>query len=169
MAYPDYEEFIAVFNAHGVRYLIVGAHAVALHARPRATKDLDVLFEPSDENARRVLAALREFFGGAELGYTVEDVTNPHWIVQLGVAPVRIDLLSHIAGCPDFEEAWRNRVDARFGAVKTHYVGLADLIRAKEAAGRPQDRADVQSLSRAKNQAKPTKRRPRRPRRRSSS
>ncbi|HEV8718248.1 MAG TPA: nucleotidyltransferase [Candidatus Binatia bacterium] len=158
MPSQDYEEFIAALNAHGVRYLVIGAHAVAFHARPRATKDLDVLLEPTAENARRALAALRDFFGGADLGYTVEDLLDPQWIVQLGVAPVRIDLLSEIPGFASFAAAWRNRVDARFGAVSVHYLGLDDLLRAKEAAGRPQDRADVRVLQRAKGQAQLTKR-----------
>jgi len=87
MPSQDYEEFIAALNAHSVRYLVIGAHAVAFHARPRATKDLDVLLEPTAANARRALAALREFFGGADLGYTVEDMIDPQWLVQLGVAP----------------------------------------------------------------------------------
>ena len=155
----DYEEFIAALNAHGVRYLVVGAHAVAFHARPRATKDLDILLEPTSTNARNVLSALREFFGGADLGYKVEDLTAPEWIIQLGVAPVRIDLLPEIAGFSNFAEAWEGRVDARFGAVPTHYLGLDALIRAKEAAGRPQDRADVRVLRRAKEVAKPSSRR----------
>ena len=93
---------------------------MAFHARPCATKDLDILLEPTPENAHRALTALREFFGGADLGYTVEDLTDPQWIVQLGVAPVRIDLLSEIPGFPSFEVAWRNRVDAQFGAVQVH-------------------------------------------------
>src|SRR5712691_203669 len=96
MPSQDCEEFIAALNAHGVRYLVIGAHAVAFHARPRATKDLEVLLEPTAENARRALAALRDFFGGADLGHTVEDLLDPQWIVQLRVAPVRIDLLSEI-------------------------------------------------------------------------
>jgi predicted nucleotidyltransferase len=158
MPSQDYEEFIAVLNAHGVRYLVIGAHAVAFHARPRATKDLDILLEPTVENARKTLAALREFFGGAELSYTVEDLIDPQWIVQLGVAPVRIDLLSEIPGFANFEAAWKNRVNAQFGAVNVHYLGLDDLIQAKEAAGRPQDRADVRVLQRAKGQAQLTKR-----------
>ena len=88
-----------------MRYLIVGAHAVAFHARPRATKDLDILLEPTPENARKTLAALREFFGGTELGYTVEDLTDPRWIIQLGVAPMRIDLLTELPGYPGFSAA----------------------------------------------------------------
>jgi predicted nucleotidyltransferase len=154
MASRDYEEFIAALDAHGVRCLVVGAHAVAFHARPRATKDLDILLDPTPANARRALAALRDFFGGADLGFTVADLTDPRWIIQLGVAPVRIDLLSKIPGCPSFEAAWKNRVTASFGAVRAHYLGLEDLIRAKEAAGRDQDRADVRVLRRVKAKAR---------------
>ncbi len=163
MAYRDYEEFIAALNAHGVRYLVVGAHAVALHARPRATKDLDVLVEPTATNARKLLAALRDFFGGVELGYTEEDVIDPKWIIQLGVAPVRIDIMSEISGVGTFDVGWRRRVDATFGGVPAHYIGLDELINAKAAARRPQDRADLRILERAKGGTRLTTRwRPRR-------
>lgn len=163
MASHDYEEFIAALNAHGARYLLVGAHAVAFHARPRATKDLDILIESTADNARKVLNALRDFFGGADLGYTVEDLTAPDWIIQLGVAPVRIDLLTDILGFSRFEDAWKNRVEGRFGSVATNYLGLDDLIHAKEASDRLQDRADVRVLRRVKKpmrQIRPTSRRP---------
>jgi predicted nucleotidyltransferase len=93
----DYEELLESFNARGVRYLVIGAHAVAFHARPRATKDLDLFIEPSVENAEKILAAIRDFFGGEDLGFTVQDLTAPGLIVQLGVAPARIDLLSRLA------------------------------------------------------------------------
>lgn len=162
MASRDYEEFIAALNGHGVRYLIVGAHAVAFHARPRATRDLDILLDPAPANARRALDALRDFFGGADLGYTIADLTDPRWIIQLGVAPVRIDLLSQLPGCPTFNAAWKNRVEARFGAVPAYYLGLDDLIRAKEAAGRAQDRADARVLRQAKDRGQRTKRSSRR-------
>lgn len=89
----DCEEFIGASNAHGVRYPIIGAHAVA-HARPRATKDLDVLIDPTPANARKVLAALRDFFGGADIGYGEADLTDPRWIIQLGVARLHgVDVL----------------------------------------------------------------------------
>ena len=158
MSSQDYEEFIAALNDHGVRYVVIGAHAVAFHARPRATKDLDILLDPTAANARRVLDALRDFFGGADPGYTVADLTDPQWIIQLGVAPVRIDLASQIPGCPNFEAVWRNRAEAHFGSVKAYYLGLDDLIRAKEAAGRTQDLADVRVLRRAKGAKKTTER-----------
>ena len=163
MAFRDYEEFIAALNAHGARYLLIGAHAVAFHARPRATKDLDILIEPTPENARKVLAALRDFFGGADLNYTIEDVMDPDCILQLGVAPVRIDLLSAIPGCPDFPAAWERRAVARFGVVPAPYIGLEDLIRNKEATDRPQDRADAGVLRHAAA-AKVTPARSRKPR-----
>jgi len=149
MAFQDFEEFIAALNDHRVRYLICGAHAVAFHAQPRATKDLDVLIDPEPGNAGRALQAMRSFFGGADLGYSVSDFADPQWVIQLGVAPVRIDLLTSLAGVPDFEVAWNGRVDARFGAVDAHYLGLDTLITAKEAAGREQDRADLTALRRA--------------------
>lgn len=151
----DYEEFIAALNAHGARYLVIGAHAVALHARPRATKDLDILIDATPENARKVLAALRESFGGADIGYKVTDLIDPRWIIQLGVAPTRIDLVSAIPGLSDFETAWKGRVNASFGSVAASYVNLDDLIAAKVAADRPQVRADVRVLRRAKARPKP--------------
>jgi hypothetical protein len=94
-------------------------------------------------NARKLQAALRDFFGGIDLGYEVEDLTDPNSIIQLGVAPVRIDLMFQLPGCPGFRAFWKNRVEARFGSVKTCYLGLDDLLIAKKAAGRPQDRADA--------------------------
>lgn len=145
----DYEEFIESLNASGARYLIVGAHAVALHARPRATKDLDLFIEPSPDNAERVLAALRAFLD-SDLGLTLADLTTPGSIIQLGVAPSRIDLISRLAGNQDFQAAWESRVDAKFGEVDAHYLSLDDLIREKESAGRDQDRADLRSLRRVR-------------------
>lgn len=158
MPYRDFEEFIGALNLHSVRYLIIGAHAVAFHARPRATKDLDVFVEGTQANARRVVAALRDFFGGADLGYTVEDVTDPSIIMQIGVAPVRIDILSRVKGCPSFRDVWKSRVDARFGPVPAHYLGLDDLIRAKQEAGRPLDEIDVGILLRSKARKSATSR-----------
>ena len=150
MPYRDYEEFIAALNEQSVKYLIVGAHAVAYHARPRATKDLDILFDATPDNARRTLAALKSFLG-VETEYSIADLLDPRTIIQLGVAPVRIDLLSAMKGCPDFDAAWKKRIDAHFGTVATYYLGFEDLIAAKQAANRLQDRADVRSLLRVRH------------------
>ncbi len=154
MRYRDYEEFIAALNAHDVRYLIVGAHAVAFHATPRATRDLDVYLDPEEKNATRALAALHAFFGGADLGYSVADLTDPNMVIQLGVPPVRIDVLTSLDGIPSFRGAWDRRADAAYGPVPAHYLGLDDLIAAKEATDRPQDRADVASLRKKRTRKK---------------
>jgi len=151
MAVRDYEEFIELLNGNGVRYMIADPHAVAFHARPRATKDLDIFHDPSPDAAERILSSIRHFFAGADIDLTVADLIDPDTIIQLGVAPVRIDLLSSLAGIPSFETAWANRVDAFYGDVRAHYLSLDDLIRAKTASGRDQDRADLRSLARARS------------------
>src|SRR5215510_780314 len=116
----DYGAFIAALNDQGVRYLIVGAHAVVYHARPRATKDLDVFIEPTAA-ARKVLAALKVFLG-SDLGYSADDLCDRESFIQIGVAPVRIDL-SDLKGRLDFATAWKNRVEASFGSVPAFYLG----------------------------------------------
>lgn len=148
----DYEEFVESLNRSGARYLIVGAHAVAFHARPRATKDLDLLIEPTRENAERVLAAVRRFLG-TDLNLRPEDLSTPGRIVQLGVAPSRIDLLAAIAGVPEFGAAWERRVQGAFGEVAANYLSLDDLIEAKASAGRDQDKADLRSLRRVRHRS----------------
>jgi hypothetical protein len=144
----DFEELLESFNASKVKYLIGGAHALALHARPRATKDLDLFVAPTRANAERVIKALSDFFGGTAPSYvSVDALLDPNLIVQLGVAPVRVDILSHF-GTLTFAEAWRTRVDAKFGSVDAHYVGREQLIAEKVFFDRPQDRADVAVLRR---------------------
>ena len=149
----DYEEFIGFLNSGGVRFLVVGAHAVAFYARPRATKDFDLFIEPTRENAERVLNAIRQFLG-TDLGITVEDLTTPGRIVQLGVAPTRIDLMARLTGVADFESAWKHRVDASFGDMPAHYIGLDDLIRNKSKVGRDQDKADLRALRWARDESR---------------
>ena len=150
MIYPDFEEFVASLNARRVRYLIVGAYAVAFHARPRATKDIDVLVDRSPANARRVIAALTDFLGAAPPNVTVAKLTNPRTLIVLGVAPVRIDLLTSIDGIDSFSSAWKQRAEGRFGDAPAHYLSLADLILAKAATppSRAQDKADLVVLRR---------------------
>jgi hypothetical protein len=134
-------------SAADARFLIVGGYAVALHGRPRATKDLDVWVEASTENAGRVFQALRAF--GAPLhGLTERDFATPDVALQIGVPPQRVDVLTRVSGVA-FEEAWPNRVEVTLGPdLRCAFVGLADLLRNKRAAGRPQDLADVDALER---------------------
>lgn len=149
----DFEELLESLNARKVRYLIGGAHALAFHARPRATKDLDLFVAPTHANAERFIKALSDFFGGAAPSYvSVDTLLDPNLIVQLGVAPVRVDVLSHF-GTLTFAEAWRTRVDAKFGSVDAHYLGRAQLIAEKTFFDRPQDRADVAALRAKRSRA----------------
>lgn len=153
MPFPDYVEFIASLNDHGVKYLIVGAHALAYHARPRATKDLDIFIDRTQANAERVLTAMNAFFK-AKTGYGVKDLMDAGTIIQLGVAPVRIDLMTQIAGVSNFADAWKKRVEGGFGSARAYFISLDNLITSKEAADRLQDRADVRVLKKAREKRK---------------
>lgn len=141
---PDFRDLLSEFNAHGVEYLVVGAYALAAHGRVRATGDLDVWVRPEAANARRVIAALQAF--GAPLGDLTEaDLVSPGTVFQIGVAPLRIDVLTAIDGV-EFEEAWRGRAEARFADQDVAVLSVEHLIRNKRAAGRTQDVADLEWL-----------------------
>jgi hypothetical protein len=140
----DFVDLLRAFNAEGVEFLIVGAYAVGAHGRPRGTGDLDVFVRPSRENAERVLRALATF--GAPIGgLTVGDLTGGEVVFQIGVVPVRIDVLTSIAGV-SFDECWPGRVPGTLGGVDVGVIGRADLIKNKRAAGRTKDLADVEAL-----------------------
>ena len=140
----DFEELLRFFASRSVKAVVVGAHAVAFHAKPRYTKDLDVLVEPSVDNAQRVLSALADF-GFSDLGLSVADFSELGRIVQLGFPPTRIDLMTSIDGV-SFEEVWQGRVEAAYGRTRVFMIGRQQLIRNKIAAGRPQDLADLSWL-----------------------
>ena len=143
----DFKELFGFLNAEAVRYLVVGGYAVSLHAEPRATKDLDILIDPTPDNAKALFRALASF--GAPLeGATPEGLIEPNSFFRMGVPPIMVDILPNIAGV-SFEDAWRRRVevaiDPRAG-LRTNFISAADLIEAKLASGRPQDVADVEAL-----------------------
>lgn len=143
---PDFKELLAEFNAHGVEYLVVGAHALAAHGHVRATKDLDVWVKPTRENAAKVLSALVSF--GAPLHDLSEnDLTLPGLIFQIGVPPVRVDVITEIDGV-DFAPAWRARVLAKLGGLEVPVLSREHLILNKRTSGRHQDLADVEQLER---------------------
>lgn len=132
--YPDFSDLLSAFNARRVEYLVVGAYALAAHGLIRATKDLDVWVRPDPENAQRVMAALRDY--GAPLqDVTAEAFARPGLILQIGIDPVRIDILNDLAGL-DFEAAWQNRIDSRYGDQPAGVLSREHLIRNKRAAGR---------------------------------
>lgn len=140
----DFEELLRCLNGRNVRAIVVGGHALAFHGRPRFTKDLDVFVDPTPTNADRLMSALADF-GFGDVGLSAGDFGQPGKIVQLGVAPNRIDLLTVIDGVT-FDEAWADRASGRFGSVPIAYLGRESFIKNKRAAGRPQDLADIDAL-----------------------
>jgi len=144
----DYEEFLGLLNKYNVKYCIIGAFAVAFYAKPRYTKDLDILIEPSKENAGKILCVLDEF-GFGDLSVSIEDLISEGNILQLGYEPVRIDLLNKLEGL-DFQNVWKNKVTGDYGSEKVYIIGLEDLIKNKKTAGRPSDMMDIELLEKSK-------------------
>ena len=139
----DFTDFLNALAQHEVKALIIGAFAVAFHAKPRFTKDLDIFVESTPENAGRLLRAI-DTFGFGALALTIEDFA-PGRVTQLGFPPHRIDLVTSIDGVT-FEEAWASRVAGNYGGIDVWYIGREALIRNKAAAARPQDLADIATL-----------------------
>jgi hypothetical protein len=141
---PDFKDLLSAFNAHRVDYLVVGAHALAAHGHVRATGDLDVWVRPEAGNAKCVIEALRSF--GAPLHDLSEtDLTRAGTVFQIGVAPLRIDVLTSIDGVT-FDDAWAARLTARFAGLPVPVLSAHHLIANKRVVGRPQDLADVDWL-----------------------
>ena len=124
--------------------MVIGGIALGFHGAPRYTGDLDVLIRPEPGNARRVLEAL-DAFGFGSVGLTLEDFTKPDNVIQLGVPPVRIDIVTSISGVT-WEQVESGRVPGTFGEVQTRYIGRAELIANKRACGRHKDLADIEAL-----------------------
>jgi len=142
----DFLDLLRAFVDADVRFLVVGAYALAVHGHPRGTGHLDVWIEATPENARRAYGALAAF--GAPLHeLTQADLVTPDVVFQIGVAPRRIDILTSISGV-DFADAWPRRIEGVYGDVRFPVIGLDDLIANKRAAGRPQDLVDVEALER---------------------
>jgi hypothetical protein len=141
---PDFRDLFAALNAAGARYLLVGGYAVAFHAQPRFTKDLDVWAEPESANASLVYEALRRF--GAPLEeLTASDLERPGTVYQIGVPPNRIDILTAIDGV-SFAQAWPGRVETTYGDQTVPVIGRRHLVLNKRASGRPQDLLDLEIL-----------------------
>ena len=142
----DFVDLLRALNDAGAKYLIVGAHALAYHGRPRATADFDIWVEASPQNAPRVYRALAKF--GAPLGnLKAEELLSDDLIFQIGIPPLRIDVITGIDGVT-FAEAWPRRVKDSLDGLKIAIIGRADLIKNKKSTGRLKDLADVESLER---------------------
>lgn len=141
---PDFVDLLRAFAAADVRYLIVGAYALAVHGRARATGDLDVWVDATPENAARVMRALEDF--GAPLADIREtDFARPGIVYQMGVPPGRIDLLTELTGVT-FADAWPNRIRRPFGDIEVDFIDRATFVRNKRATGRLKDLSDIEGL-----------------------
>jgi hypothetical protein len=140
----DFEEILSELSAAGAEFLVVGAHALAAHDRPRSTGDLDIWVRADRANAERVWAAL-SMFGAPLHDLSLEDLAEPGIVFQMGLPPYRIDILTEISGVT-FDEAWPNRIINEFEGKPYPVIGRLDLIRNKRAAGRPKDLVDADEL-----------------------
>lgn len=140
----DFEEFFELLNRHKVRYVVVGGYAFALHAQPRYTKDIDIFVKAERENAKRMLAALKDF-GFGKIGIALNDFLKSDQVIQLGYPPLRIDLLTSLTGVT-FTQAWKRKVVSKYGKQKVYFIAKRDLIANKKAVGRKRDLLDLDEL-----------------------
>ena len=145
----DYEDLLGSLNKHKVRYCIVGAYAVAFYGYPRYTKDMDILVEPTLENAKRVVEALKAF-GFGSLKLTAEDFIREGNIIQLGYEPVRVDILTSITGV-SFKDLWKEKRAGKYGRQRVFFIGKDALVRNKKLSARKQDLADLDALKSYEN------------------
>lgn len=141
---PHFKDLLSAFIDHGVEFIVVGAHALAAHGHVRATKDMDLWIRASSENADRAYAALSAF-GAPMQDLSPDDLNTPGTVFQIGVEPIRIDIINQIDGVT-FDEAWPERVHANFAGLDVPVLSRAHLIQNKTASGRAQDLADVEVL-----------------------
>lgn len=144
----DFLDMIRAMNGAEVKYLVVGAHAMAVHGVPRATGDFDIWIKPSRGNAERMLRALHEF--GAPIsahGISLDDLEKPDMVYQIGLPPRRIDLITGISGV-SFSQAWPSKVGVELEGLPITVIGRLDLIKNKRASGRAKDLVDLEILER---------------------
>jgi hypothetical protein len=143
-AQQDFKELLELFNANNVEYVIVGGYALAFHGAPRYTGDLDIFVKPGEENARRIMKALEDF-GFGSVGLKASDFMYRDKVVQLGVAPVRVDIITSISGVT-WESAIAGAVTGKYGDVAVFYIGRDEFIENKRSIGRLKDLADLEAL-----------------------
>jgi len=141
---PDFKELLELLNAHEVEYVLVGGYALAFHGAPRFTGDLDILVHPEAGNARRILRALDEFGFGA-LDLSLDDFTHPDRVIQLGVPPVGVDLITSLTGV-SWEEAYEGRAPSSYGGIPVNFLGRDEFVANKKATGRKKDLADLEAI-----------------------
>ena len=140
----DFRDLLELFNSNKVEYIIVGGYALAFHGAPRYTGDIDIYVKPEAGNAEQIMSALEEF-GFGSVGLSAADFEKPGQVIQLGVPPVRIDIITSIGGV-SWEEAFADRVAGRYGDIMVHYIGRKQFIKNKRFVGRKKDLADIEAL-----------------------
>lgn len=141
MLNPDFKDMLSCLKDAEVEFVIVGAYALAAHGFPRATGDIDIWVRNSSENAQKIMSALKKF-GAPTSNISEEDFTSPDMVVQIGVEPCRIDLLTRISGV-EFDAAWRNKVSITIDDLEIYVLSKADLLKNKSATGRDKDQGDI--------------------------
>jgi len=141
---PDFKGLLKLFNVHNVEYAIIGSYALAFYGAPRYTGDIDLLVKPDKENAQKILNALKDF-GFAALDLSCDDFSSLGKVVQLGVPPVRIDIVTSITGLT-WEQVASNRVSGTYGEMPVYYIGKQEFILNKKAIARHKDLADIEAL-----------------------
>ena len=144
----DLREFIECLNSNEVEYLVVGALAVSWHGFPRYSVDIDFLIRPSHANAERALRAIAQF-GFRSLDISTADLTVPGKVIQLGLEPNRIDLMTSVTGVT-FDAAWDDRSPGLPDGLPVNFIGRSSLLRNKDATGRAKDRIDAEELRKQK-------------------
>ena len=149
----NFKEFVELLNANSVAYLVVGGYSVAHYGFPRYTGDFDIWIDPSEENGEKMIRVL-EGFGLGSMGMTINDFKYPDKIVQIGVEPLRIDIITAIDGIGSFKDAYPNRNQVVYDGLKVDFIGFQDLIKNKKASNRLQDQRDVKELEKIKGKQK---------------
>lgn len=140
----DFRELFELLNARGVEYVVVGAYALAFHGAPRYTGVMDIYVRPTQENAKRILAALGEF-GFGDTGLSVADFSDPDRIAQLGYPPVRIDIITSLSGV-SWDKVAEGIAQGDYGGIRVPYIGRKQLVANKKSTGRAKDLADLEAL-----------------------
>ncbi|MEX2565885.1 MAG: hypothetical protein WD431_08085 [Cyclobacteriaceae bacterium] len=144
----DFIDFIKLLNLHKVEYMVIGAHALAFHGRPRHTGDLDIWIKPTNDNASKLIIVLNDF-GFGSLNITEQDFLKNNHVIQLGYPPLRIDILNTISGV-EFDEAYQNKVEGKIDGLNVNFINVNEFIKNKEATGRQKDLGDIESLKKRK-------------------
>lgn len=140
----DFREFFALLNAHKVEFIIVGGYALAFHGAPRYTGDIDVYINPTHTNAKQIVIALKDF-GFSSLDLSVEDFQKEDHVIQLGLPPIRIDIITSITGV-SWEQADSSKISGKYGDVPVFYISREQYLVNKRAIGRAKDIADIEAL-----------------------